>query len=76
MQCPSCGEDEVVGVEVPCLDEDGDTMAFSVCKNCDYGINEHTEGDCNCKKRLSLEETVARAQNSSKTDPTWRTDYA
>lgn len=26
-------------------------------------------------QRLSLAELVARAQNSSHTDPTWRTDY-
>lgn len=50
MRCPSCGEDDSVAVEVPCLDEDGDRMVFRVCRNCDYGINEHTEGECGCEK--------------------------
>lgn len=48
MMCPSCRQDEVEAVEVPCLDEDGEQMVFSVCRNCDYGINDHTEGDCDC----------------------------
>lgn len=78
MKCPSCGEyDTVDTLVVKCRDETGERMRFSVCSNCDYGINEHTEEVCDCApERLSLAETVARAQNSSKTDPTWRTDYA
>lgn len=50
MHCPSCGQDEGVTVETPCPnpDEPGETLSFSVCKNCDYGINEHTEGECDC----------------------------
>ena len=48
MTCSSCGEDEVVGIEVPCLDENGEPRVFAVCKNCDYGTNEHTEGECDC----------------------------
>lgn len=48
MRCPSCGQDEGVTVEVKCLDEDGEPMRFTVCRNCDYGINEHTEGVCDC----------------------------
>lgn len=51
MRCPSCGEDGInfpTIVDVPCLDEDGEQMVFTVCPNCDYGINEHTEGECSC----------------------------
>ncbi len=50
MMCPSCREDEVEVIETPCPDPDepGDVLRFSVCKNCDYGINEHTEGECSC----------------------------
>ena len=49
MRCRSCGEDEVEMVRVPCLDEDGEQMLFSVCTNCDFGINQHTEGVCDCE---------------------------
>ena len=50
MHCPSCGQDEVVMVDTNCPDpEDPDgTLSFGVCRNCDYGINEHTEGYCSC----------------------------
>lgn len=50
MRCPSCGQDEGVLVETTCPDPDepGETMRFSVCRNCDHGINEHTEGECSC----------------------------
>ena len=50
MHCPSCGEDAAAYVEPGCLDEDGEKMRFPVCRNCDYGINEHTEGECSCAK--------------------------
>jgi DNA-directed RNA polymerase subunit M/transcription elongation factor TFIIS len=48
MHCPSCREDAAAYVTVPCLDSDGEQMVFAVCRNCDYGINEHTEGVCSC----------------------------
>lgn len=47
-RCPSCLQDEASPVMVLCLDEDGDQMVITVCKNCDHGINEHTEGVCLC----------------------------
>lgn len=52
MRCPSCGQDEGVLVETTCPnpDEDGEPRMFGVCRNCDYGINEHTEGECGCEK--------------------------
>jgi len=50
MRCLHCGEYDVVYVEPGCLDEDGDPRRFAVCRNCDYGINEHTEGECDCEK--------------------------
>ena len=53
MRCPSCGEEDVALVETGCIDPDDltETLSFSVCKNCDYGINEHTEGECDCPQR-------------------------
>lgn len=50
MMCPSCREDEAEVIETTCPDPDepGDVLRFGVCKNCDYGINEHTEGECSC----------------------------
>lgn len=48
MTCPSCREDDNMIVETACLDLEGELMTFSVCRNCDYGINEHTEGECGC----------------------------
>jgi len=54
MICPSCRQDDTVNiVEVPCLDSDGEQMRFGVCENCDYGINEHTEGVCSCVESVS-----------------------
>lgn len=50
MHCPSCIQDEKFYVEVPCLDENGEKMVFPVCQHCDYGINDHTEGECDCEK--------------------------
>ena len=52
MTCPHCGQDEVVTVNTDCPnpEEPGETLAFGVCRNCDYGINEHTEGVCDCEK--------------------------
>jgi DNA-directed RNA polymerase subunit M/transcription elongation factor TFIIS len=50
MHCPSCGQDESVYVEPGCLSVDGELLTFKVCRNCDYGINEHTEGECDCEK--------------------------
>lgn len=51
MRCPSCGEDDVVPIETDCPDPDnpGETLVFAVCGNCDYGINAHTEGECDCE---------------------------
>lgn len=46
MKCPCCGEYEIVTVEPGCIDREGDLMRFQVCRNCDYGINDHTEGEC------------------------------
>ena len=56
MMCPSCRQDEAEVVETTCPDPDepGDVLRFSVCKNCDYGINEHTEGECACPSMASL----------------------
>lgn len=49
MSCRSCGDDSPMAlVYTDCLDEDGEPMSFSVCRSCDYGINEHTEGNCDC----------------------------
>lgn len=50
MRCPSCGDYDVITVytECPDLEEPTEVRAFRVCRNCDYGINEHTEGECNC----------------------------
>lgn len=50
MRCPSCGQDEADWVYTTCPDPDepGETLVFPVCKNCDYGINDHTEGECGC----------------------------
>jgi len=48
MRCPSCGQDDNVTVRTKCLDSDGEQMTFVVCMNCDYDINEHTEGVCSC----------------------------
>jgi hypothetical protein len=41
----------IVDTDCPDPDEFGETLVFAVCKNCDYGINEHTEGECDCKTR-------------------------
>jgi hypothetical protein len=50
MRCSSCGEDEVFSFQTTCPDpeEPSEFRTFGVCRNCDYGINEHTEGECNC----------------------------
>lgn len=52
MRCPSCGREEMAIVDTDCPDPDefGETLVFAVCRNCDYGINEHTEGYCSCDK--------------------------
>ena len=49
-RCPSCREYDItiVYTECPDPDEPGEFRSFSVCRNCDYGINEHTEGECHC----------------------------
>jgi hypothetical protein len=58
MRCPSCGEEEgnVIQVSTTCPDPDepGEFLVFAVCTNCDYGINEHTEGTCTCRKEMGL----------------------
>lgn len=56
MKCFSCGQDEVEAVTTDCPDPDhpGETRVFGVCKNCDYGINEHTEGECDCAAKGSM----------------------
>jgi hypothetical protein len=53
MRCPHCGEYDVVTVNTDCPnpEEPGETLAFGVCRNCDYGINDHTEGECDCAPR-------------------------
>lgn len=50
MNCLSCGDEDVDIVRTFCPDPDepGEAMAFRVCRNCDYGINEHTEDECDC----------------------------
>lgn len=50
--CPHCGEDDTRYVETTCPTPDGESelMVFAVCGNCDYGINDHTEGQCDCPK--------------------------
>jgi len=50
MRCYSCGEDEMEVVKTDCIMEDGEFGRFMVCRNCDNGINEHTEGECDCEK--------------------------
>ena len=52
MHCPSCGQEEmaIVATDCPDPDEFGETLVFAVCRNCDNGINEHTEGVCDCAK--------------------------
>lgn len=44
---------------------------------CDHAEHYSNDGHPECEDAplLSLAERVARAQNSSHTDPTWRTDY-
>lgn len=53
--CPSCGGEDITVIETGCADTEfgvhnGESLAFSVCASCDYGINEHTEGLCDCPK--------------------------
>lgn len=50
MHCPYCVQDESVRVDTGCPnpEEPGETLVFYVCQNCDYGINDHTEGECSC----------------------------
>jgi hypothetical protein len=44
-----CGDEENGVLVTPgCRDEDGKLISWKVCRNCDYGINEHTEGECTC----------------------------
>jgi hypothetical protein len=55
MSCPACGSEDVKVVETSCLDTEwgepnGEVLAFHVCASCDYGINAHTEGLCECAK--------------------------
>lgn len=57
MRCPHCGEYEIgiVYTECPDPDEPGEFLSFMVCRNCDNGINEHTESECDCPKpRVSV----------------------
>ena len=61
MRCYSCGQDEVSIVYTECPDPDnpGEFLSFLVCKNCDNGINDHTEGECDCpepRTRVELED--------------------
>jgi hypothetical protein len=53
MMCPSCRQDTLEPTWVSCLDKDEEQMLFDVCTNCDYGINDHTEGVCSCEKLSS-----------------------
>jgi hypothetical protein len=41
--CPSCRQYEVIILTTPC----GRRAYY--CRNCDYGINECTEGECDHK---------------------------
>ena len=56
MRCSHCGEYDVAWVETDCADPEqpGETLSFPVCKNCDNGINEHTQGECDCEKGLTF----------------------
>lgn len=50
MKCPRCGSEEIERIETGCQGG-GDApegLTFLVCAACDYGINEHTEGECGC----------------------------
>lgn len=52
MYCPSCGQDGRKVVQTRCIEENPEgpegLLEFAVCIHCDYGINEHTEGTCDC----------------------------
>ncbi len=52
MRCYSCGGEDIDFVQTTCPDPDepGEFRIFPVCRNCDAGINEHTEGECSCVK--------------------------
>lgn len=52
MVCPNCGSEELrkLTTECPNTDDTGETLAFWVCPTCDYGINDHTEGECDCAR--------------------------
>lgn len=59
MYCPSCGQDGRKVITTKCLDENPEgpegQLEFAVCIHCDYGINEHTEGMCDCRKVRTFE---------------------
>ena len=42
---------------------------------CDHADHYSNDGHPECEEQLPLSETVARARNSSLTDPSWRADY-
>lgn len=50
MRCRQCGSEDIDYVETGCVDptDPSETLAFIVCASCDYGINAHTEGGCEC----------------------------
>lgn len=52
--CPSCRGEDIEYVRPGCLDIGGESLGFAVCASCDYGINEHTEGLCDCPKGEDL----------------------
>lgn len=59
MTCPRCGEDDPRQVVTGCPDPTeppGMFLTFTVCGNCDHGINDHTEGQCDCPCVLSVEQ--------------------
>lgn len=50
MDCPHCRSGILRSVTLKCRDEHGEPMRVLICGDCDYGINEHTEGECDCEK--------------------------
>lgn len=50
MNC--CGYDgawRTVVTKCPDPENPGERLTFTVCPECDYGINEHTEDECDCR---------------------------
>lgn len=65
MRCPHCGADDIGIVYTTCADPDepGEFLSFMVCKNCDNGINDHTEDQCDCvKPRVSVNDKDGKVE--------------